>query len=236
VTAPILPSVAVMEIEETLTVLVVDGGSSAAQLRGQGFDTVEAPNGAVALTMAAEPRIDALVIDADAPILGGFELCRRVRAAGNQLPIVLVGAESGVAERVTGLEAGADDFLVQPVDGVELWARVRAAARRHRVHTRPADVLTYGDVRIDRRRHRAWRGERELRLTRTEFVLLACLVEHAERVLARGELRLRVWGYDPGDESNSLGVYVGYLRRKLEASGEPRLIRTVRYVGYVLRG
>src|SRR3954471_1260024 len=112
--------------------------------------------------MAAEPRIDALVLDADAPIIDGFALCRRVRAAGNELPIVLVGAGAGVAERVTGLEAGADDFLVPPVDGVELWARVRAVLRRHRAHRRPADVLTYADLCIDRRRHRAWRGAREL--------------------------------------------------------------------------
>jgi two-component system response regulator MprA len=143
-----------------------------------------------------------------------------------------------VDDRVAGLEAGADDYLVKPFALRELLARVKAMLRRGLREAGAAaggGTLAYDDLRLDRDAHQAWRGERRLALTRTEFLLLECFLEHPEHVLGRSQMLLRVWGYDFGADSNSLGVYMGYLRRKLEEGGEPRLLQTVRGVGYVLR-
>ena len=161
-----------------------------------------------------------------------------MRAASIDVPILLLAATDEVEERVRGLEAGADDSLHKPFAVAELVARVRAIMRRAdngHVDPRERDVRTYADLKLDRRVGKAWRGEREIDLTATEMRLLDCLLEQPEKVLTRAKISLRVWGYDDAFESNSVNVYIGYLRRKLEEDGEPRLIHTVRSVGYVLR-
>ena len=162
----------------------------------------------------------------------GLEVCRRVRAGGDTTPILLLTARRGVSDRVAGLDAGADDYLPKPFAIDELLARLRALLRR--TNARPEE-LSYADVELDTVAHKARRGERSLDLTRTEFLLLELFLRSSERVLSRSEILTAVWGYDFGPTTNSLEVYVGYLRRKLEAGGEPRLLQTVRGVGYVLR-
>jgi len=172
------------------------------------------------------------VLDVMMPPPDGLEVCRRLRSADNAIPILMLTARRDVSDRVAGLDAGADDYLPKPFALDELLARLRALLRRI-----PSDgsQLGYDDVRVDPLGHRAWRGERRLDLTRTEFALLEIFVRNAERVLTRSEILVAVWGYDFGPSSNSLEVYVGYLRRKLEDGELPRLIHTVRGVGYVLR-
>jgi two-component system response regulator MprA len=170
------------------------------------------------------------------PFVDGLEVCRRLRSAGNQVPILMLTAHDAVDDRVAGLEAGADDYLPKPFALRELVARLRAIMRRTIGDGAPAgEGLAYADLRLDPRGHRVWRGQRLLQLTRTEYLLLECFLQHPEQVLERSQIQMRVWGYDFGGESNSLGVYIGYLRRKLEEDGEPRLVHTVRSVGYVLR-
>jgi two-component system response regulator MprA len=162
----------------------------------------------------------------------GLEVCRQLRSAENTIPILMLTARRDVSDRVAGLDAGADDYLPKPFALDELLARLRALLRRVPAGGGP---LSYGDVVVDPLCHRAWRAERRLDLTRTEFALLELFVRSAERVLTRAEILVAVWGYDFGPTSNSLEVYVGYLRRKLEEGGLPRLIQTVRGVGYVMR-
>jgi two-component system response regulator MprA len=207
-------------------------------LRRAGFVVDTAENGLQALLKVGERRVDALVLGAELPIVDGLETCRRLRAASIDVPILLLAATDAVEERVVGLEAGADDSLHKPFAVRELVARVRAIMRRAANGHAPVarrEVSSYADLRFDRRVGRAWRGEREIDLTATEARLLDCLLEHPERVVDRARISLRVWGYDDEAESNSVNVYIGYLRRKLEQGGEPRLIHTVRSVGYVLR-
>ncbi len=203
----------------------------------EGYDVLALDNGLRAVMTLTDRTVDAVVLDVAMPYVDGVEVCRRVRAAGNDVPILMLTAKDSVDDRVAGLEAGADDYLVKPFALRELLARLKAIMRRRLRDGGPAagDVLAYEDLRLDREAHRAWRGDRALTLTRTEFLLLECFMEHPEQVLGRSQVLLRVWGYDFGAESNSLGVYMGYLRRKLEAGGEPRLLQTVRGVGYVLR-
>jgi two-component system, OmpR family, response regulator MprA len=197
---------------------------------------LSAQGGLDVLMRLREEHIDAIVLAARMPILDGRETCRRLRAAGDRSPVLLLTEGDSVDERVAALEAGADDALSRPYAPRELLARVRAATRRSaQRRTNGTAVKTYADLRIDRPGRRAFRGDRPLALTRTEFLLLDVLAEHAEEVVERSQILNRVWGYDPGPESNTLGVYVGYLRRKLEQGGEPRLVHTVRSVGYVLR-
>jgi two-component system response regulator MprA len=224
------------------TVLVVDdepGVRDALRtaLELEGFRVSTAPDGLCAVRRVSGGGVDAVVLDVAMPVVDGLEACRRVRAAGSRVPILMLTAREAVDDRVAGLEAGADDYLSKPFALRELVARLRAIMRRSVNGPRGGEdeVLAYADLRLDRGAHRVWRGERPVALTRTEFLLLETLLEHPGQVLERAQILLRVWGYDFGGESNSLGVYVGYLRRKLEEGGEPRLIQTVRSVGYVLR-
>jgi two-component system response regulator MprA len=225
------PSVLVVDDEPAVRAALQDA------LELEGYVVRAADNGLRAVMSLTDRAVDVVVLDVAMPYVDGIEVCRRVRAAGNEVPILMLTAKDSVDDRVAGLEAGADDYLVKPFALRELLARLNAIRRRRlRDAGGPGgDVLAYGDLRLDRAAHRAWRGRRELGLTRTEFLLLECFLEHPERVLGRSQVLLRVWGYDFGAESNSLGVYMGYLRRKLEAAGEPRLLQTVRGVGYVLR-
>jgi len=205
-------------------------------LRGAGHKTDLAPEGRQALDLAVANPYDAVVLDLGLPGLDGIEVCRRLRAAGNGVPILMMTARAAVAERVEGLDAGADDYLVKPFALDELLARIRALGRRAAdggVTSR--GVLRFADVGLDRDAMSARRGARPISLTRTEYQLLELFLENPRKVLSRDVIFERVWGYDFGPDSNSLDVYVGYLRRKLEAEGEPRVIQTVRGTGYVLR-
>jgi two-component system response regulator MprA len=229
-------------MNEPTNVLVVDDEPDVREsltlaLELEGFTVSAVENGLKALmTLEDREDIDAVVLDVAMPYVDGLEACRRLRASGNGVPVLMLTARDAVDDRVAGLEAGADDYLPKPFALRELVARLRAILRRSiRDAAQGGDVLTYEDLRLDRRAHRARRGERALELTRTEFLLLETFLEHHEQVLERSQIQERVWGYDFGSSSNSLGVYIGYLRRKLEADGEPRLIQTVRSVGYVLR-
>jgi two-component system response regulator MprA len=221
-----------------MRVLVVDDEpavreSIARSLRFEGYDVELAQDGAAALEMLASRRADAVVLDLMMPVLDGLETCRRLRAAGDRTPVLMLTARRSVGDRVTGLDAGADDYLAKPFALEELLARLRALLRR--TATRLPDQLAFADVALDATTRTVTRGGRVIDLTRTEFDLLTLLLRHPRRVLSRSVLFTEVWGYDFGYNSNSLDVYVGYLRRKLEAGGEPRLVHTVRGVGYVLR-
>jgi len=200
----------------------------------EGYDVVLAADGDQALAAFAEGTPDALVLDVLMPNLSGLEVARRLRAAGDAVPILMLTARDAVSDRVAGLDAGADDYLVKPFALEELFARVRALLRRSGA-VGPGRVLRFADLVLDQPAHEVSRGDRRIELTRTEFLLLELFMLNPRRVLSRSLIHERVWGYDFGPASNSLGVYVGYLRRKLEADGEPRLIHTVRGVGYVLR-
>ncbi len=201
-------------------------------LEAEGYDVLVATDGPETLDAFASSRPDAAVVDVLMPGIDGLEVCRRLRARGNATPILLLTARRDVSDRVAGLDAGADDYLSKPFSIDELLARLRALLRRTPA---AAERLAYSDVSLDASSHKAVRGERPLELTRTEFLLLELFLRSPERVLSRSEILTAVWGYDFGPTSNSLEVYVGYLRRKLEAVGEPRLVQTVRGVGYVLR-
>ena len=202
-------------------------------LRLEGYSVDIAADGNEALSAIASQPPDAVVLDVLMPGIDGLEVCRRLRQAGDRTPVLMLTARDAVADRVAGLDAGADDYLVKPFALEELLARVRALLRRS--GSVAADVLRFADLSLDPRTYEVRRGERRLELTRTEFLLLELFLMHPRRVLPRSMIFERVWGYDFGPTSNSLEVYVGYLRRKTEAGGEPRLIHTVRGVGYVLR-
>ncbi|MCW2922470.1 MAG: two component transcriptional regulator, winged helix family [Thermoleophilia bacterium] len=188
-------------------------------------------------------RFDVVVLDRGLPGIDGVEACRRIRAAELDVAVLMVTALGAVRDRVDGLDAGADDYVVKPFDIDEFLARVRAVARRRPERSSPgaaagsgaARVVRVGDLSVDESSWTARRGERALELTRTEFRLLLTLAERAGSVIGRAELMQSVWDYDFGTSSSNLDVYVSYLRRKLEADGEPRLLHTVRGVGYVLR-
>ena len=179
-------------------------------------------------------RPELVVLDVLMPELDGLAVCRRLRGGGDRTPILMLTARDAVSDRVAGLDAGADDYLVKPFALEELLARVRALLRRT-VNGDPGGVLRFADVSLDPATREVHRGDREVELTRTEFLLLELFLLNPRQVLPRALIFDRVWGYDFGPSSNSLEVYVGYLRRKLEAEGEPRLIQTVRGVGYALR-
>ena len=204
-------------------------------LRGAGHETATATSGDRALEMVAAGRHDALVLDLGLPVMDGLEVARRIRAAGNNVPILMLTARTTVADRVAGLDAGADDYLVKPFALDELLARIRVFERRAPAPGGPRGVLTFEDLSLDQDAHECRRGGRKIELTRTEFRLLEFLIENPLRVLSRHGIVEHVWGYDFGPDSNSLEVYVGYLRRKLEAGGESRILQTVRGAGYVLR-
>jgi two-component system response regulator MprA len=176
-----------------------------------------------------------MVLDVMMPVVGGLEVCRRLRASGDRTPILVLTARDEVGDRVAGLDAGADDYLVKPFALEELRARLRALLRRTQVESTEDKVLQYADLVLDPAGHEVFRGERRLELTRTEYSLLELLLRNAGVVLSRDLIMDRVWGYELEPASNSLEVFIGYLRRKTEAEGATRLIHTVRGVGYVLR-
>jgi two-component system response regulator MprA len=202
-------------------------------LRMDGYRVSLAADGAEALAALADAPPDAVVLDVLMPPPDGLEVCRRLRAAGDRVPVLMLTARDGIPDRVRGLDAGADDYLVKPFALEELTARLRALLRR--TGGPVGQLLRYADLELDPGGHTVARGGRPVELTRTEFLLLELLLRHPRQVLTRGQIFEQVWGYDFGATSNSLEVYVGYLRRKLEAAGEPRLLHTVRGVGYVLR-
>ena len=204
-------------------------------LRHAGHQPALAADGVRALEQATAVPYDAVVLDLGLPGLDGLEVCRRLRAAGNQVPVLMLTARAAVSERVSGLDAGADDYLVKPFALDELLARLRALERRAPSNGQVRGQLRFGELVIDRDAMTCRRGEREIQLSRTEYQLLELLLTNQGKVLSRDVIFDKVWGYDFGPESNSLDVYVGYLRRKLEADGEPRIIHTVRGVGYVMR-
>jgi two-component system, OmpR family, response regulator MprA len=215
---------------------VRDSVRRALELKGYRVET--AADGPLALTAARGSEFDAIVLDVMLPALDGLEVCRRLRRDGERVPILMLTARDAIGDRVAGLDAGADDYLVKPFALEELLARLRAITRRGGENGGGGDgveVLRFADLRLDTGEHRAHRGERRLELTRTEYLLLELFLRHPRHVLTRTAIFEQVWGYDFGTSSNSLGVYIGYLRGKLEEEGEPRLVQTVRGVGYVLR-
>jgi two-component system response regulator MprA len=196
------------------------------------YDVELAADGHEALEHLAAAAPDAVVLDVAMPGIDGLEVCRRLRAAGDRTPVLMLTARDAVDDRVEGLDAGADDYLVKPFALRELQARLRALLRRSE---RGVEPLRYADLVLDPGGHEVWRGTRRVPLSRTEFSLLELLMRHPRQVLTRSQIFEAVWGYDLGATSNALGVYIGYLRRKTEEGGEPRLVQTVRGVGYVLR-
>jgi len=233
-------------------VLVVDDDAAVRQslersLRFEGYEVATAADGLAALEVISRDRPDIAVLDVMMPRMDGLEACRQLRARGDDLPVLMLTARDGLADRVSGLDVGADDYLVKPFALEELFARLRALARRSALAARiggsrgavtagggPAP-LSYGGVTLDQSSRQVNRDGRELTLTKTEYELLELFLTHPRQVLSRSMIMERVWGYDFGPSSNSLEVFVSYLRRKLEAGGEPRLLHTVRGVGYVLR-
>jgi len=203
-------------------------------LAAGGWSVELAENGQHGLSRLAATEPDAVVLDVGLPDIDGLALCRRLRRAGNRVPVLMVSARAGVEHRVDGLDAGADDYLPKPFDVAELRARLRALLRRAGAPD-PAGELRVGELRLDRERHGVWAGERFAALSRTELQLLELLMRNAGTVLTHDVIYDRVWGYDFGPEANALRVYVGYLRRKLAAAGARSAIHTVRGVGYVLR-
>ena len=199
-----------------------------------GFEVTTAADGREAIRTLSSDRPDAVILDVLMPGLDGLEVCRRIRAVGDRTPVLMLTARAEVSERVAGLEAGADDYLAKPFAREELIARLRALLRRTGWDG-DEQILRFEDLELDPLAHEARRGGRLLELTRTEFLLLELLMRHPRQVLTRATIFDRVWGYDFGPASNSLEVYVGYLRRKTEAAGESRMLHTVRGVGYVLR-
>jgi len=204
-------------------------------LRLDGYRVESVPDGARALEVLPALRPDLMVLDVMMPYVGGVEVCRRMRAAGDRTPVLVLTARDEVDDRVAGLDAGADDYLAKPFALAELRARLRALVRRGHEPAPPDTLLTCGDLELDPDTRQASRRGRLVELTRTEYALLELLLRNTGRVLTREVIADRVWGYAMEPASNSLEVFVGYLRRKTEAAGEPRLIHTVRGVGYQLR-
>jgi two-component system, OmpR family, response regulator MprA len=222
-----------------MRILVVDDeravrGSVRRALALEGYSVSEAGGGQEALEELKARTMDAVVLDVLMPDVDGLEVCRRLRSAGDRVPVLMLTARDAVADRVAGLDAGADDYLVKPFALEELLARMRALLRRSSDGGEGRE-LHFDDLLLDLDMREARFGMRTIELTRTEFLLLELFLRNPRQVLTRSVINERVWGYDFGPASNSLGVYVGYLRRKLEQDGAPRLIHTMRGVGYVLR-
>jgi two-component system response regulator MprA len=219
-------------------ILVVDDDPGVRKAVGralafEGYDVIDAADGEEALQLAATGDPDAVVLDVGMPRIDGLEVCRRLRADGVAIPILVLTARHQVTDRVAGLDAGADDYLVKPFALEELLARLRALLRR--VAQNGSDTLALGDLTLDPSTRHVERAGESIALTRTEFNLLELLLHNAGHVLTRDVIFERVWGYDFDVTSNSLDVYIGYLRRKTEFDDRPRLIHTVRGVGYVAR-
>jgi two-component system response regulator MprA len=220
-------------------VLVVDDEpavrtSLTSALRFEGFAADAVGDGSAALERIADDEPDLVILDVLMPRLDGLQAVRRIRAAGYTMPVLMLTARDSLGDRVLGLDAGADDYLVKPFGLEELLARVRALLRRSTVEAVKGMVLTYADLSIDLASRRVERAGHHLKLTRTEFQLLEMLARHPDQVLTRGQLLHEVWGFDT-EATNSLDVYIGYLRRKTEIDGLPRLIHTERGVGFALR-
>jgi len=203
-------------------------------LKLEGYRVTFAHDGRQALQMMTGASQDAVILDLGLPLMDGVEVCRRARERGDRTPVLMLTARDAVSDRVEGLDAGADDYLVKPFALDELLARLRALLRRT-VATPAEGILKFAEMVMDLQTMEVRRGKRELELTRTEFRLLELFMRNPRVVLSRSRIFEEVWGYDFGASSNALEVYVSYLRRKLEADGEPRLIHTVRGVGYTLR-
>ena len=203
----------------------------------EGYTVTAVSDGAAALEVAGAGGVDLLVLDLGMPNVDGLTVCRRLRSAGSRIPILVLTARTEVSDRVSGLDAGADDYLPKPFSLDELFARIRSLLRRSTYGDDEVEQreVTVEDLRIDDASRRAWRGEREMELTKTEFDLLQLLAYNAGVVLSHSTIYDRIWGYDFGPDSKALAVYIGYLRRKTEEGGESRLIQTVRGVGYTLR-
>ena len=199
----------------------------------EGHDVVLARDGVDGLQQARDQPPELIVLDVLMPGIDGLEVCRRLRA-GSDVPVLMLTARDEVADRVRGLDAGADDYLVKPFAVDEFLARVRALLRR-RSAGGPPRLLEFADLKLDSATREAWRSERRIELSTREYELLALFLRHPRQVLSRRTIFDQVWNYDFGTQSNLIEVYVGYLRQKLEADGEPRLIHTVRGAGYVLR-
>ncbi|HEY6398295.1 MAG TPA: response regulator transcription factor [Solirubrobacteraceae bacterium] len=204
-------------------------------LRLENHDVVIAGDGEQALDALARSPADAVILDVMMPRLDGLEVVRRMRTAGDRTPVLMLTARDAVDNRVEGLDAGADDYLVKPFALRELQARLRALLRRSGDGAAGGEILRYADLVLDPIAHEVHRGERLVELSKTEFLLLELFMRHPRQVLTRSTIFEQVWGYDFGPTSNALGVYMGYLRNKTEAGGEPRLLHTIRGVGYVLR-
>ena len=206
-------------------------------LRLEGYDVRVASNGAEALDAIKERPADALLLDVSMPMVDGLTVCRVLRSEHDRTPILMLTARSETSDRVAGLDAGADDYLPKPYDLDELLARLRALIRRSSFQRDDSSTteLVVGDLRLDVMGRRAFRGAREIDLSKTEFDLLELLADHAGIVLDHTLIYERIWHYDFGPDSKNLAVYIGYLRRKTEAAGEPRMVHTVRGVGYTLR-
>jgi len=203
-------------------------------LRAKGYQVEVAPNGETALNRALSEPPDLIILDVMLPDMSGLEVCRQLRAAGAVEPVLMLTARDAISDRVAGLDAGADDYLVKPFSFEELGARVRALLRRSSAAVSKLP-LRFADLELDPSTRQARRGQRELNLTAKEFDMLQLFMQHPRQVLTRDIIYDRIWGYDFGGESNIIEVYVRYLRSKLESEGETRLIHTVRGVGYVLR-
>ena len=225
-----------------MKILVVDDERAVREslrraLELEGYEIELAGDGVEALTTLAadESQPVAVILDVLMPGVDGLEVCRRLRASGNRVPVLMLTARDEVESRVSGLDAGADDYVTKPFALEELLARVRALLRRSTNGDGAGEVLGFADLQLDLGTREVRRANRQIELTRTEFALLELFLRNPRQVLTRSIIFERVWGYDFGFASNSLDVYIGYLRRKTEAGGEPRLIHTVRGVGYALR-
>jgi two-component system response regulator MprA len=224
-----------------MRILVVDDERAVREslrraLELEGYHVELASDGEEALRRLDEPApIDAAILDVLMPGIDGLEVCRRLRAEGNAVPVLMLTARAEIDSRVAGLDAGADDYLPKPFALAELLARLRALLRRAGNGDDPGALLRFSDVELDPGTREVRRGDRAIELTRTEFALLELFLRNPRQVLTRSIIFERVWGYDFGPTSNSLDVYIGYLRRKTEEGGSPRLIHTIRGIGYALR-
>jgi len=225
---PVSEQILIVEDDERIASMLRRG------LIFEGYQAVVAHNGTAALSMARDHLPDLVILDWMLPEMDGLEVCRRLRAASG-VPILMLTAKESVPDRVTGLDAGADDYMAKPFAFEELLARVRALLRRQLKAPDAPEVISFADLRLDTGTHQAHRGERVIDLTAKEYDLLHMFLRHPRQVLTRDQIFDDVWGYDFGGESNIIEVYVRYLRTKLEESGEPRLLHTVRGVGYALR-
>lgn len=228
---------------ESATVLVVDDDADVLAslqrgLRLSGFTVITAVDGGEALAVVSQRSPDVVVLDINMPVLDGASVVKALRAMGNDVPICVLSARSSVDDRISGLESGADDYLTKPFVLAELVARIRAMLRRRTTVPVPPEAgsaVVVGDLRVDVPGYRAHVKDRELDLTKREFELLAVLARNAGVVLTRERLLELVWGYDFVADTNVVDVFVGYLRRKIETDGQPRVLHTVRGVGFVLR-